>query len=359
VKIAGNRTGFDSVDRGEEKAMMKTEITDFLVIGAGLAGLAFAGDAAAKGKTVRLLDKGRGVGGRAATRRLGNEIRADHGAQYFTARGERFQQMVKAGIDTGWINIWSHGFPLWKSGEIHHRPEGHPRYTPPRGMSALPKHLAQGLDIALTATVTQITRDDTTGNWTAHCAEGRLFTGRKLILNLPPVQLLAIVGDLLPETVRVGLQTVVFDPVWTLLVALEQDIPNVNWPALEFEGHPVLSLVSRDHTKRSDSVAPPVLVAHATGAWSREHLEEEPAAIRQAFLEALEKEFGALSVSTIQAHRWRYAQPTTFFPGAFFWDAETGVGGCGDWCGKETPAHGSKVEAALESGWMLAAKGLQ
>ncbi|MBC8101135.1 MAG: NAD(P)-binding protein, partial [Cytophagales bacterium] len=57
-------------------------MTDFLVIGAGLAGLAFAGDAAASGASVRLLDKGRGVGGRTATRRFG-DLRVDHGAQYF------------------------------------------------------------------------------------------------------------------------------------------------------------------------------------------------------------------------------------------------------------------------------------
>lgn len=338
---------------------MSTETTDFLVVGAGLAGLAFAGDAVVQGATVRLLDKGRGVGGRAATRRLGDDIRADHGAAYFTARGERFQKIVDAGIQDGWLAIWSRGFPLWKNGEITPRPEGHPRYAPPSGISTLPKHLAEGLEIGLNATVTRISRDTAEGNWIAHCADDRMFTGKKLILNLPPTQLLAIAGDLLPEQTRADLQSVVFDPAWTLIAALEEDVPNANWPALEFAEHPVLALVSRDHTKRGRADAPPVLVAHGSGAWSRTHLEEDPAAIQQALREAVEKEVGPLVVRSAQVHRWRYAQPTTFFPGAFFWDKETGIGGCGDWCGKETPVHGSKVEAALESGWMLAAEAIK
>jgi predicted NAD/FAD-dependent oxidoreductase len=337
---------------------MNNETTDYLVIGAGLAGLAFAEDASARGATVRLLDKGRGVGGRAATRRLGDDLRADHGAQYFTARGDRFKRMVQAGIKDGWLAIWSHGFPLWKSGEIIPRPEGHPRYAPPAGMSALPKHLAQGRDIALSATVTGVSRGAVSSDWTAHCSDGRAFTGRKLILNLPPTQLLSVAGEHLPERARLGLQTVVFDPAWTLIAALEEDISNADWPAVEFEQHPVLALASRDHTKRGSVEAPPVLVAHGNGAWSREHLEEEPTAVQQALLEAVEKEVGPLKVRSSQVHRWRYAQPTTFFPGAFFWDGELGIGGCGDWCGKETPVHGSKVEAALESGWMLAAEAI-
>ena len=226
-------------------------------------------------------------------------------------------------------------------------------------MSALPKHLARDRDIALGATVTRVSRDAASGNWTAHCADNRAFTGRKLILNLPPTQLLAASGDLLPEQTRKGLQDVVFDPAWTLIAALEEDIPNADWPALEFDRHPVLALASRDHTKRGRADAPPVLIAHGNGSWSRAHLEDDPATVQQALLDAVQKETGPLRVRSAQVHRWRYAQPTTFYPGAFFWHGDTGVGGCGDWCGKETPVHGSKVEAALESGWMLAAEALK
>ena len=51
-----------------------------VIIGAGMAGLACARHLADAGLAVVLLDKGRGVGGRVATRRVG-DMQFDHGAQ--------------------------------------------------------------------------------------------------------------------------------------------------------------------------------------------------------------------------------------------------------------------------------------
>ena len=42
-----------------------------------------------QGWAVTVFDKGRGPGGRLATRRA-DDLRFDHGAQYFTARDPRF-----------------------------------------------------------------------------------------------------------------------------------------------------------------------------------------------------------------------------------------------------------------------------
>ena len=60
-----------------------------VVVGAGISGLLAAQELTAAGWRVVVLDKGRGVGGRMATRRVGDGT-FDHGAQFFTVRGERF-----------------------------------------------------------------------------------------------------------------------------------------------------------------------------------------------------------------------------------------------------------------------------
>ena len=57
------------------------------IVGTGMAGLSCATRLAALGHEVALFDKGRGPGGRMATRRVeadGTLLRFDHGAQYFT-----------------------------------------------------------------------------------------------------------------------------------------------------------------------------------------------------------------------------------------------------------------------------------
>ena len=312
--------------------------TDVLVIGAGLAGLAFAGDAKSRGLRVRLLDKARGVGGRASTRRW-DTVRIDHGAQFFTARGARLRGLAEEGIRDGWLRVWSHGFPLWE-GEVQERPAGHPRYAPPDGMNRLPKRLAQGLDVCTETRIVAVRRGD--AGWTAHGEKGDCFTARRLVLNLPPAQIAALIGEFLDTA---PLADVVFDPVWAVLVRLEKDL-DVGWPALETR-HPVLSWVSRDHTKRQ-SGAPPTLVLHAQGAWSTAHLEATPEFVRDHALTALTDIVGPAAVTETQCFRWRYAHPTVTYSHKYRWDSDLGLGWCGDWCG------GPRVEGALESGWHLA-----
>ena len=320
-----------------------SEVTDFLVIGAGLAGLAFARRVQAAGASVRVLDKGRGVGGRAATRRFGG-ARVDHGAQFFTARDPAFQAVVDEGLVSGWIREWFRSIPEWRENKVHTRPDGHPRYACPEGISALPKFLAQGLDIVTEAEVQGLEWGD--AGYVATAKDGRVFAGTTLILNVPPVQLLTLAMDLLLPEAAEQLATATLEPCWAFMALLEADIP-VDWPALELTGHPVFSWIARDHTKREPN-SPPTLIAHAAPGWTLAHLEESQATVEAALRTELESLLGPLAITQCQAHRWRYAKPLTALGQPFFWDGARQIGACGDWC------EGGRVEGAFLSGHRLA-----
>lgn len=323
-------------------------MNDVLVVGAGLAGLACARDLRRAGRRVLVLDKSRGVSGRAATRRLSDGTRVDHGARYFTARGERLKALVDAWTREGWVHEWTRGFPLWRDGRVEEREPGHPRFVATPGMNALGAHLARSLDVVTGAQVTSLAR--TSDGWRVHADDGRAHEGRDLLLNLPAPQLAALLVGADVGEARAALRAVHFDPTWTLMLELERDLP-VPWKALEVE-HPVLEWVSREHTKREGlgGPNPPTLVAHATGAWSREHLEDERPAVQEALLAALREVVGGdVAAVEAQVHRWRFATPTAFFGRPHYYDPELSLGWCGDWCAA------ARVEGALESGWSLAA----
>ena len=70
-------------------------MTPVIIIGAGMAGLACARKLADAGITPVVLDKGRGIGGRVATRRVG-DLQFDHGAQFVNAHGAGFATVLAA-----------------------------------------------------------------------------------------------------------------------------------------------------------------------------------------------------------------------------------------------------------------------
>ena len=76
------------------------------IIGAGVGGLVCARELADNGFDVKVFDKGRGVGGRTATRRAEPDFTFDHGAQYFTARDARFQKVTADWQSRGVVAEW-------------------------------------------------------------------------------------------------------------------------------------------------------------------------------------------------------------------------------------------------------------
>ena len=79
------------------------------IVGAGMAGLTAARPLSSRGHSVTVVDKGRSVGGRLATRRLGGAT-LDHGAQFFTVRTPEFAAAMAQAEEAGAVREWCRGF---------------------------------------------------------------------------------------------------------------------------------------------------------------------------------------------------------------------------------------------------------
>ena len=123
-----------------------------------MAGLACARRLADAGMAPVVLDKGRGIGGRVATRRTG-DLQFDHGAQYVNAHGARFATVLAALQTAGSVTKWG-------DGTGRHHSVGVP------GMSAIPKALGVGLDIRLNTQVARL--EPEADGWRLHLAETTL-----------------------------------------------------------------------------------------------------------------------------------------------------------------------------------------
>ncbi|MFM8973121.1 MAG: NAD(P)-binding protein, partial [Actinomycetota bacterium] len=113
-----------------------------VVIGAGMAGLT-AARRLVSACDVLVLDKGRGVGGRMATRRIGDAV-FDHGAQFVTAHADEFAERIRVLADNGVVVPWFRG-RIGPDGVL--AGGGHDRYRGAVSMNAVARALAVGLDV--------------------------------------------------------------------------------------------------------------------------------------------------------------------------------------------------------------------
>ena len=83
---------------------------NIVVVGAGISGCVCAWKLAKSGHKVTLVEKGRGVGGRMATRRM-EGARIDHGAQFFTVRDPRMEELLSLWVAEKAVVPWYDHIP--------------------------------------------------------------------------------------------------------------------------------------------------------------------------------------------------------------------------------------------------------
>ena len=281
---------------------------DVVVVGAGLSGLAAARALQDRGRRVVVLDKGRSVGGRLATRRIG-DARLDHGAQFFTQRGPEMADLVRELRADGSLHEWCRGFA---------EADGHPRYAMRDGMTALAKHLAAGLaDVRVGTEVRSVER--TAGGWRA-VVDGGAVDAVALLLTAPVPQSLALLdrgGASVDPGIRPALDTITYDAALAVLVVLDGP-PSLPEPgAVQLEaggGRGPFTFVADNRAKGvSDTHA---LTLHCSDRVARARWDDDDADVLADLVGDAAPWIGGASVTEAQLKRWRYAAPRTVWPEA-------------------------------------------
>ena len=301
------------------------------IVGAGMAGMSCGQRLSRLGHEVRLFDKGRGPGGRMATRRMedgGTTLHFDHGAQYFTARDPRFVEQVAHWEASGVAARWAAaGDDAWVG-------------TP--AMNAPLKAMAGELGVQFGTRIEQLVRDGEGWQIDGEGAPDARFDA--VLVAVPAEQAGPLLQPHAPAMATLADQTA-SDPCWTLMAGFEAPLALVQ-DTLRQRGP--IGWAARNNTKpgRANEEC---WVIQASPEWSRAHLEEDAETVAAALLAELAEANGGPLPRQLgaTAHRWRFARSGTAGEEAL-WDAEQRIGVCGDWL------IGPRVEAAYMSGLLLA-----
>jgi len=287
---------------------MTSETYDCIVVGAGAAGLTSAGILQGNGRNVLVVDKGRGVGGRMATRRIG-EHRFDHGAPVLFGVSREFESLLSDRLDDSLLRPCSF---------IPHPPESPVTYGPfvgVGGMSAIAKSLAEGLTVHTAVRIRSVGWAN--GVWRLASELGREYIARSIIMTPPVPQILELLhnsGLTLPPPADLSLRKVEYEPCLALMVVVDPTAYRLEETFTDPARGSVELLVD-NHAKGVSAQAGAVSL-HAKSEFSRAMFQESDEDIARQMLDDVR---GYIDVSQVtwQLHRWRYSRAVVRSPEPF------------------------------------------
>ncbi|MBK9061941.1 MAG: FAD-dependent oxidoreductase [Acidobacteria bacterium] len=270
-----------------------------LIVGAGVAGLTAARALEGLGVSIVAIDKGRGVGGRIATRRLSDGEAYDHGALRFAAADGPVGSLV---------STWeAEGIVARVSGE------GPARWRIAGPTTRLPKKLAEGLDVQTGVRAVALRRRG--GGLEVNLEDGRSLTASAAIVTCPVPQALALLdaGGLTseaPESLLSELRRVTYEPGLVLLLRLDRRVDGFPGDGLiRLQGGGAVSRILENAAPAG--TGPSRLSVYARGAFARDAFDWPDADVVDALLAAARRELASLSgavVAESELKRWRFAR---------------------------------------------------
>lgn len=264
------------------------------IIGAGMAGAIAAHTLHNAGLEVTVLEKSRGAGGRMATKRM-EGTRADHGAQYFSAKSSKFQSQVSDWAHKGIIKAWKRD-----SGDKYDR------FFAVDGMSTLPKLLLNEISIRPELRVS---------NWAKENEKFTIYAPKKLDLESnflictapsPQAQEMLLASNSDDNCIK-ELKQIAYDPCIAFLLKCGKS------GLLEGNGSlklldSVFSWAMSNDFKGFASI--PSYTLHSSHEFAKEYIDASIDEIRAIFLKNLPKEFRGIEIEEAIVHKWRYSIST-------------------------------------------------
>jgi predicted NAD/FAD-dependent oxidoreductase len=288
--------------------MPKADIThhaDCVVVGAGISGLMAARTLTSNGLDVLVLDKGRGVGGRMATRWL-NSHRFDHGAQSFFCTQEGLAVMATQWLRSGVLRPCE--YPGIADGaQVRVGP-----VCGVGGINSVPASLATNLNVKTSCRVTQLRWSGS--SWLLGTDGGIIFTTGALVMTPPMPQSLDILqrGDVgLPVDIIARLTKITYEPCLALMALYDTSQPILPTCFVQIDDSPVALIV--DNFAKGVSLEAGAVTFHTTREFSERNWDASDDEISVQVLEAARSCLPQKPVlSTV--HRWRYSRTIISHP---------------------------------------------
>jgi hypothetical protein len=321
---------------------------DIIIVGSGMSGITAAKKLQDNGFNVKLIDKGRGIGGRMASRRIpnskGEEGVFDFGAQYFTVKSEKFKILHDKLIKENIVQKWSNGF---KTAEGLDKRNSVARFIGRRGIRDIAKNLAADLNVLKQTKVESLEEEGK--KWKVNLEDGEsLFTDAVIFTSPVPqsLQLVKLSDIQLPKNIKENLEKIKYLSCYAVMAVLN-DKPRIPEPGGLWFGSPKVRWIADNKKKGISKIESATIL---TGSkFSEENWELSDEEILESLNPEIEEWIGYENIQKYHVHRWRYSQPIIFYDeNSLLLEEPLPLGFAGD------AFFASRIEGAYESGLNIA-----
>jgi len=297
---------------------------DCLVIGGGLTGLVAATHLQSQGFTVKVLDKGRGIGGRLATRRINlppsakgkldqpsgqdpssESLICDYGVQFLSAKSPEFQS---------WLDQWRKLELI----ELRSGATDVKQYWGVNGIRKIAKHLAANLDVQTSTKVVSLNGD--AAGWTVTVEDGSTYDSAQLILTAPlPQSLQLLQSSSWPQldTSLTRLNQISYRMCLVVLLLVSAPLPFEQGEYYQIQGEKLDSMICNPQKNLSPEYY--TVTLQGTAEFSQNYQDHERRHLgAQELIAAAREHLGKAHILDEQVHFWRYSTPLTQFDAPFF-----------------------------------------
>jgi renalase len=275
-----------------------------IIVGGGISGLIAATQLKQAGLSVTVLDKGRRIGGRLATRRVISlpnvEGTFDYGAQFLSVSDPLFKTWIEGLKDRGVAKEWTS-----EPGQ-----DNSSCYFGMRGNRSIAEYMAKDLDVHThTHVIRLFWKSD---RWIVQAKNGSEFKADYLVLTAPIPQSLSLLDSseiILRREQRQRLEEVIYQRCIAVLALLEKPskIPHPGAKWLNTSTIAWIACNQRKGISKGNAVT-----LHSSSEFSQINWETDNSIVAEKLIEAASPLLGS-TVVNYYVHRWRYSQPITTF----------------------------------------------
>ena len=300
-------------------------MNDFCIVGAGISGSTIAN--LLKNKyTIQVIDKAKGVGGRASNRRYNKSLSFDHGLQFISPKKKEFQKFISELEIKKILKKWQ-GLHL---DLLSSKENLKSKYIGKNGNNDISKYLLKKTKIFLSSEVVDISNN--LGYWTILLSNNNKIFSKNLILTCPFPQVKFLAKKYL--TKKVNNLNVKMQPNITVMCAFNNS-KKINISSIKFKDN-IISWASNENSKKRFNSTLNLWTIQCNLNWSKKNINLYKGQ-RKTLIKKVIKRFFTLTglndskIIYSKIHGWKYAYNFKHTSVKSYWSKKNRLGVCGDW----------------------------